>query len=249
MRIRKPASVYTKSLVFRPGKELHGKFSIGMGIESFGFAAASATFEWCGSKRHVDLGSSNGGFATNFRLPQNLSEGDVYVLSVSGPGMLIVSVSVNGDEAAVEAIAIEEVDDGPPVQTVCADPTTPGDRPFEDTLAVGRLVKPTQRPVVQGQIKSLRPFPDGGILILTFRRPTGAETASNFLIYATVGELRRVGFLDHGRMEVSVCFRLQPVQDGETWPLTLSSDHAFVWSGTVQRNFDTNFLPAFSLLT
>jgi hypothetical protein len=168
---------------------------------------------------------------------------------VSGPGMLMVSVSVNGDEAAVEAIAIEEVDDGPAVQTVCADPTTPGDRPFEDTLAVGRLIKPAQRPVAQGQIKSLRPFPDGGILILTFRRPTGAETASNFLIYATVGELRRVGFLDHGRREVSVCFRLQPVQDGETWPLTLSSDHAFVWSGTVQRNFDTNFLPAFSLVT
>src|SRR5580704_4069566 len=151
MRVRKPASVYTKSFVFRPAKELHGKFSIGLGIESFGVAAAPATFEWCGSKRQLDLGPSNGGFATNFRLPQNLSEGDVYVLSVSGPGMLIVSVSVNGNEEAVESIAIEEIDDGPAVQTVCADPTTPGDRPFEDTLAVGRLVKPVQRPVPLGR--------------------------------------------------------------------------------------------------
>jgi hypothetical protein len=248
MRVRKPASVYTKSFVFRPGKELHGKFSIGLAIESFGFAAAPAMFEWCGSKRQLDLVPPNGGFVTNFRLPRNLSEGDVYVLSVSGPGMLIVSVIVNGDEEAVESIAIEEIDDGPAVQVVCADPTTLGDRPFEDTLAVGRLVKPVQRPVPLGQIKSLRPFPDGGVLILNFRRPVGAETASNFLIHASVGELRSIGFMDHGRIEVSVCFRLQPVENGESWPLTLSSDHAFVWSGTVHRNFDTNFLPAFSLV-
>jgi hypothetical protein len=207
-----------------------------------------AMFEWCGSKRQLAFGPSMSSFVTNLRLPQNLTEGDVYVLSVSAPAVLIISVALNGEEEAVESVAIEEVDDGPTVPIVCADPSTPGDRGFEDALATGRVVKPARRPAPLGKIESLRPFPDGAVLMLTFQRPPGAATAPGFLINASVGEVWRVGFMSPGRLQVSVCFRLQPVEAGETWPVTLTSDHEFQWSGTVNRNFDTIFLPAFSLL-
>ena len=85
-------------------------------------------------------------------------------------------------------------------------------------------------------------------MILTFKRLPGAGTASGFLIHASVGELRGLGFIAPGQLEVSVYFRLQPVEAGETWALTLGSDQAFTWSGAVHRNFDRIFLPAFSLL-
>lgn len=249
MRVRKPASVYTKSFVFRPGRALHGKFSIGLGIESFGAAATAAVFEWCGSKRQLAFGPSMSGFATNLRLPQNLSEGDVYVLSVSAPAALIVSVGLNGEEKAVESIAIEELDDAPGVATVCADPTTPGDRSFEDALATGKLVKPALLPAPLGRIESLRPFPEGAALILTFRRPAGTGTESSIMVHASLGEVLRMAVMHPGRLEASVCFRLQPLAAGEAWPLTLTANHPFTWSGSVHRNFDTIFLPAFSLVT
>jgi hypothetical protein len=248
MRVRKPPSVQTKTFLFRPGRALHGTFSVGLAIESLPGGAKAATFDWCGSKRQLAFGRSMSGFVTNLRLPQNLSEGDVYVLSVSAPAMLIISVSLNGDEEAVESVAIEELDDGPSTQTVCADPTTAGDRTFEDTLATASLVTPALRAVPLGRIESLRPFPRGGVLILTFRRPTGSGAEAGFLIHASVGELRGLGFMAPGQLEVSVYFRLQPEKTGETWPLTLGSDHAFTWSGAVHRNFDTIFLPAFSLV-
>jgi hypothetical protein len=248
MRVRKPPSVQTKTFLFRPGRALHGTFSIGLAIESLPGGAKAATYDWCGSKRQLTFGPTMSGFVTNLRLPQNLSEGDVYVLSVSAPAMLIISVSLNGDEEAVESVAIEELDDGPSTQTVCADPTSAGDRTFEDMLASGSLVNPALRAAPLGRIESLRPFPDGGVLILTFRRAPGSATASPFLIHASVGELRGLGFMAAGQLEVSVYFRLQPAAAGETWPLTLGSAHAFIWSGAVYRNFDTIFLPAFSLV-
>jgi hypothetical protein len=248
MRVRKPPSVQTKTFLFRPGKPLRGSFSIGLAIESLPGGAKAATFDWCGSKRQLAFGPSMSGYATNLRLPQNLSEGDVYVLSVSAPAMLIISVSLNGDEEAVESVVIEELDDGPNTQTICADPTTDGERTFEDTLATGSLVTPALRAARLGRIESLRPFPDGGVLILTFQRPPGPVTASRFLIHASVGELRGLGFMAPGQSEVSVYFRLQPAAAGETWVLTLGSDHAFTWSGAVYRNFDRIFLPAFSLV-
>jgi hypothetical protein len=114
-------------------------------------------------------------------------------------------------------------------------------------LATASLVKPVQRAAPLGRIESLRPFPDGGVLSLAFRRAPGDAMTSKFLIYATVGEVRRVGSMTPGQLEVSVCFRLQATEAGETWPLTLASDHPFVWSGAVHRNFDAIFLPAFSL--
>jgi hypothetical protein len=227
---------------------LHGTFSIGLVIESLPGGAKAAAFDWCGSRRQLAFGPSMSGFATNLRLPRNLSEGDVYVLSVSAPAMLIISVSLNGDEEAVESVAIEELDDGPSTPTVCADPTTAGDRTFEDTLATGSLVTPALRAAPLGRIESLRPFPDGGVLILTFRRPAGSGAAAGFLIHASVGELQGLGFMAPGQLEVSVYFRLQPAEAGEKWALTLGSDHAFIWSGAVHRNFDTIFLPAFSLV-
>jgi hypothetical protein len=247
MRVRKPPSVQTKTFLFRPGRALHGTFSIGLAIESLP-GGAKATFDWCGSRRQLAFGPSMSGYVTNLRLPQNLSEGDIYVLSVSAAAMLTISVSLNGDEKAVESVAIEELDDGPSVQTVCADPATAGDRPFEDTLAAGSLVTPTLRATPLGRIESLRRFPQGGVLILTFRRPPGSATASGFLIHAAVGQLQGLGFMASGQLEVSVYFRLQPAEAGETWALTLQSDRAFVWSGAVYRNFDTIFLPAFSLV-
>jgi len=248
MRVRKPPTVQTKTFLFRPGRALHGAFSIGLAIESLPGGAKAATFDWCGSKRQLTFSPSMSGFVTNLRLPHNLSEGDVYVLSVSAPAMLIISVSLNGDREGAESVAIEELDDGPSTQTVCADPTTEGDRAFEDTLAAGSLITPALRAVPLGRIESLRPFPGGGVLILTFQRPPGSETGSRFLIHASVGDLRGLGFMAAGQLEVSVYFRLQPVEAGETWALTLGSDRAFIWSGAVHRNFDTIFLPAFSLI-
>jgi hypothetical protein len=248
MRVRKPPSVQTKTFLFRPDRPLHGSFSIGLTIESLPGGAKAATFDWCGSNRQLTFGPTMSGYATNLRLPQNLTEGDVYVLSVSAPAMLIISVSLNGDQDAVESIAIEELDDGPITQTICADPTTAGERTFEDTLATGSLVTPALRAARIGRIESLRPFPDGGVLILAFQRPPGSAAASGFLIHASVGGLRGLGFMAPGQSEVSVYFRLQPLAAGETWALTLGSDHAFTWSGAVHRNFDRIFLPAFSLV-
>jgi hypothetical protein len=248
MRVRKPPSVQTKTFLFRPGRALHGTFSIGLSIESMPGGAKAATFDWCGSKRQLAFGPALSGYITSLRLPQNLTEGDVYVLSVSAAAMLVISVNLNGDQEAVESVAIEELDDGPRMPTVCADPTTAGDRSFEDPLSTGSLVTPVLRAVPLGRIESLRPFPDGGVLILTFRRPPGSGAAQGFLVHATVGELRGLGFMAPGQSEVSVYFRLQPEKAGETWALTLGSDRAFTWSGTVYRNFDTIFLPAFSLV-
>jgi hypothetical protein len=248
MRVRKPPSVQTKSFLFRPSRALHGSFSIGLAIETMAGAGAAATFEWCGSKRQLAFGATMSGYVTNLRLPQNLTEGDVYVLSVSAPAMLVISVGLNGDEEAVESIAIEELDDGPATKTVCADPTTPGDRRFEDGLASGRLITPTPRAAPLGRIESIRPYPESGVLSLTFRRPAGAETSSVLLIKVWVGGMWNVGFIAAGQVEVSVHFRLRAAEAGETWPLTLACVHAFTWSGAVHRNFDTNFLPAFSLV-
>jgi hypothetical protein len=248
MRVRKPPGVYTKSFVFRPAKTLRGKFSIGLGIESPGAAPTAAIFEWCGSKRMLAFGPAMAGFVTNLRLPQSLTEGDVYVLSVSASAMLIISVGLQGDEAAVETIAIEELDDGPSVPTVCADPTTPGDRSFEDALAMGSLVNPSPRPAPLGRIESLRAFPEGGILIITFKRAPKAKVDSNFMIHVTVGEFQLPCIMAPWQSETKVALRLHPAQAGETWPLTLTANHAFTWSATVRRNFDTNFLPVFSLL-
>jgi hypothetical protein len=255
MRVRKPSSVYTKAFIFRPSQPLHGKFSIGLSIEmpmAMGIGMGSPNgapviFEWCGSKRRLVFGPAMQGFVTNLRLPQNLTEGDVYVLSVSANATLLISVGVNGEEAAVESIALEEVDDGPPVPTVCADPTTLGDRSFEDQLATGNLVAPTPRPIVLGKIESLRPFEEGGILIFTFERPRKAVQDSNFMIHVTVGEFRKPCIMAPWQAATSVSFRLHPAAAGETWPLTLTANHAFHWSATIYRNFDTVFLPVFSL--
>jgi hypothetical protein len=249
MRVRKPPSVRTKSFLFRPGRTLRGSFSIGLTIETMARASTAAAFEWCGSKRQVAFSATMMGFATNLRLPQNLTEGDVYVLSVSGPAMLVISVGLNGDDEAVENIAIEELDDGPSTETVCADPTTSGERQFEDTLATGSLITPALRIAPVGRIESLRPFPESGVLSLTFRRTAGSGTSSALLIKITVGEMRNVGFIFPGEMEVAVYLRLRAAEAGETWPLILACDQAFTWSGSVQRNFDTNFLPAFSLVS
>jgi hypothetical protein len=247
LRVRKPPSIYTKTFLFRPGKPLHGAFSIGLAIETFAGQNGVATFEWCGSKRLLRFHTAPTGFITNLRLPQNLTPGDVYVLSVSGRGALVISVSLNGDEEAVESVAIEESDDGPYTATVCADPSTAGDRSFEDMLATDDLVKPAIRVAPVGRIESLRPFPDGGVLTLRFRRVKGAATLSSFLIRAIVGEQQKLGFMSAGQAEVSTVFRLFSVEGGETWPLTITADQEFTWSGSVSRNFDTVFLPAFSL--
>jgi hypothetical protein len=248
MRARKPPSVQTKSFLFRPSKALSGAFSIGLAIETMGGGSAAVTFEWCGSKRQLVFGASKSGYMTNLRLPRNLTEGDVYVLSVSARALLVISVGLYGDEEAVESIAIEEMDDGPATITVCADPTTSGERQFDDELANGGIVKPTQRVAPLGRIESLRPYPESGVLSLTFRRAAGAGTSSGLLVKITVGEMRNAGFIHPGQMEVIVHFRLLAAEAGETWPLTLVCDQAFSWSGVVHRNFDRNFLPAFSLV-
>jgi len=132
--------------------------------------------------------------------------------------------------------------------TICADPSTAGDRTFEDMLATASLVTPALRAASLGRIESLRPFPGGGVLILTFQRPSGSGMESGFLIHASVGELRGMGFMAPGQREVSVYFRLQAEEAGVAWALTLGSTHAFTWSGAVHRNFDRIFLPAFSLV-
>ena len=248
MRVRKPPGVQTKSFLFRPGKTVRGNFSIGLAIESMGGGSAVVTFEWCGSKRQLVFGASRSGFMTNLRLPQNLTEGDVYVLSVSARAMLVISVGLNGDEEALESIAIEELDDGPATITVCADPTTSGERQFDDELANGGIVTPTMRVAPLCRIESLRPYPESGVLTLTFRRPAGSAMSSGLLIKIRVGEMRNVGFIHAGHVEVSVHFRLRAAEAGEAWPLTMACDQAFTWSGVVRRNFDTNFLPAFSLV-
>lgn len=248
MRVRKPPSVQTKTFLFRPGKTLHGVFSIGLAIEAMAGASTMATFEWCGSKRQLAFGGAMSGYVTNLRLPRNLSEGDVYVLSVSAYSMLIISVGLYGDEEALESIAIEELDDGPATMTVCADPSTPAERTFEDPLASGGLVTPAHWMVPLGKIESLRPYPESGVLSLTFRRHASSGTSSVLLIKITVGEMRSMAFIAAGQIEARVHFRLRAEEAGETWWLTLACDQPFTWSGAVHRNFDTNFLPAFSLV-
>jgi hypothetical protein len=255
MRIRKPAGVQTKSLLFRPRQPLHGKFSIGLTIDTPrvvslpGFPAANAVavaFDWCGSRRQLAFGPSLSGFATNLRLPQNLSEGDVYVLSISAAATLLISVDLYGDEEAVENIEIEELNDVPNTKTVCADPSVPGDRKFEDHLAANDLVKPVRPFAPLGRIESLRPLAEGAALTLEFRRPLGAETISNIVIWALVGEVRKVCAIPPGQLEAKLYFRLLSPEGGEIWPLTLAADHQFLWSGAADRGFDRVFLPAFS---
>lgn len=248
MRIRKPTGVQTKSFLFRPGRRLQGTFSIGLAVESPAGGSTAATLEWCGSKRQLIFDSSLSGFVTNLRLPRNLSQGDVYVLSVSAPAILYISVDLHGDAEAVESIGIEAVDGESQTQTVCADPLTQGDRKFEDALVAGDVVKPAKPSAPLGRIESLRPLPEGAVLILVFRRPDAAETVRDALITVSVGEMRRLCIIAAGRSEVSASFWLQPREAGEIWPLTLTCDRPFTWSGAAQRGFDQVFLPAFSLM-
>jgi hypothetical protein len=256
MRIYKPANLAAKSLLFRPRRPLCGSFSIVLAIDSpvavplpgAPTVSLPATFDWCGSRRQLAFGPSLSSFVTNLRLPQNLSEGDIYVLSVNAAARLYISVDLHGDAEAVESIAIEELDDVPNTPTVCADPTTPGDRKFEDRLATDNLVKPARAPAPWGRIELLRPCAQGAVLILVFRRPAGSETASTLLIWASLGEIRKVGVIEPGKLEANVYFRLQPAEAGESWPLTLTSHHPFIWSASADRGFDTVFLPAYSLV-
>src|SRR5271165_6719706 len=137
MRFRKPMQLRTKSFVFRPRRALSGKYSIGFAIEVSG-AGAMAVFNWCGSRRQIHLQAQLSSYMTNLRLPVNLSEEDVFVLSVTSNAPLILSVDLWKEGEITEDIALEEINGETTLETVCANPATDRDRKFEDSLVLGQ---------------------------------------------------------------------------------------------------------------
>jgi hypothetical protein len=176
-----------------------------------------------------------------------LSEDDVFVLNISSPAPLILSVEIWCEGQKTEDIAVEEIDGETSVETVCANPATDRDRKFEDSLVLGQSPVSSRRQTPVGSIESLRAVPEGALLYLSFHRPTDAPVG-DLMITASVGSMRRLCVIAAGRATNGVTFWLQPDAAEESWPLVLYSNQPFAWSGAAQRGYDAVFLPAFSLV-
>jgi hypothetical protein len=246
MRIHKPANVGAKSFVFRPSRALDGNYSIGLAIEASG-PGAVVIFNWCGSRRQISLLPNLSSYVTNLKLPVSLSAEDAFVLSVTSKARIMLSIDLWGNGQTTTDIAMEELEGETSVPTVCANPATVRDRKFEDSLVMGEAAVPARRRNPVGRIESLRALPEGAVLHLFFHRPADAQPASDLLIRASVGAMRRLCIVAAGKTGNSVTFLLQPEAAGESWPLIFHSEQPFTWSGGAQRGFDSVFLPAFSL--
>jgi hypothetical protein len=247
MRLRKPAQLPTKSLIFRPQRDLEGKYSIGFGLETSGHGAA-ASFSWCGSRRQVHLLPQLSGYVTNLRLPLNMGAEDVFVLTVTAPFTLILTVDIWKEGQPTEDLAMEEINGETSVQTVCANPTTDRDRKFDEPLMLGQSPVAARRQTPVGRIDSLRDLPEGALLYLNFHRLPNDPSAEDLLVTAILGPMRRLCVIAAGKATNGITFWLQPDNAGESWPLRLSSAKPFAWSGAAQRGYDAVFLPAFSFV-
>jgi hypothetical protein len=246
MRIRKPAQLPLKSLIFRPTGKLAGKYSVGFSIEGSG-AGGQVTYTWCGSRRQIQLRSSLSNYMTNLTLPRNIGADDVFVLTVAAPVTLILSLTFWKNCAATEDIAVEEVDGETEIETSCANPTTDRDRKFEEPLVLGNVKVAARRRTPVGRIESLRELPDGAVLHLHFHRLPD-DTSGDIMLTASIGAMRRLCVIAAGQPGNSVSFWLQPEAAGESWPMNFYSTQPFTWSGAAQRGYDSVFLPAFSFV-
>jgi hypothetical protein len=145
-------------------------------------------------------------------------------------------------------LAMEEIDGETQVKTVCANPATDRDRKFEEPLVLGHAPVAARRQTPVGRIESLRDLPDGALLHMSFHRLPDDQSATDLLVTAQIGPMRRLCIIAAGRSANEVTFWLQPEAAGESWPLNLYSDKAFAWSGAAQRGYDSVFLPAFSFV-
>jgi hypothetical protein len=246
MRIRKPAQVTSRSITFRPRRALTGKYSIGLSIESSG-SGGNAILNWCGSRKQIHFLPQLSSYMTNLRLPVNLSPEDVFVLNISSPGPLTLTLNIFSKGENTDDIAMEVIDGEALIETVCANPATDGDRKFEDALVLGQAQVTSRRTTPVGTISSLRAVPDGAMLYLNFHRPAD-QTATDLLITASVGGMRRLCIIAAGKTTNGLAFWLKTDVAREEWPLVLYGERAFSWSGAAQRGYDGVFLPAFSLV-
>jgi hypothetical protein len=247
MRIRKPAQVAVKSFVFRPRGTVEGKYSIGFGIESSGPGAA-VNFSWCGSRRQIHLMPHLSSYVTNLRLARKLSADDVFVLTISAPLTLILSIDIWKAGEPTEDIIMEEVDGEAPVQTVCANPETDRDRKFDEQLVLGEAKVAAHRQTPVGSINSLRELPEGAMLYVSFQRLPDDAKNEDLLVKVAIGEMRRLCIIAAGRNTNGATFWLQPETAGKSWPLTFWANRPFSWTGMAQRGFDSVFLPAFTFI-
>ena len=246
MRILKPQQIPVKNFVLRPRKPLTGTYTVGFGIEAMS-ATGVARFSWCGSKRQVHMTQQLKSYMTSYRLPAEMTQDDVYLLSVSAPFMLVLSVDVVTEGHVTDDILVETVDDVTGLATVCEKPATDG-RPFSDPLIIGQAPVAAKRKEPVGRIESLRELPEGGVLHLTLHRRAN-EPRTDFLnIIATFGEHRRVCAIPPGLDSNTTPFRLLPQAAGEGLDLTLDCHYPFLWSCMADRGWDTNCLPVFSFV-
>jgi hypothetical protein len=247
MRLRKPGQLPTKSFIFRPQRDLTGKYSIGFGMETSGPGAA-ASFSWCGSRRQISLLPQLSSYVTNLRLPVNIAADDVFVLTLTAPFTVILTINVWKEGEPTEDLVVEDVDGETSVQTVCANPATDRDRKFDEPLVLGQAPVAARRQTPVGRIDSLRDLPEGALLYLNFHRLPNDTSAEDLLVTASLGPMRRLCVIAAGRPTNGITFWLQPDAAGESWPLSLSSPRPFAWSGALQRGYDAVFLPAFSFV-
>jgi hypothetical protein len=247
MRLRKPGQVPTKAFIFRPRRDLTGKYSIGFGMETAGPGAA-ASFSWCGSRRQITLLPQLSSYVTNLRLPVNMSADDVFVLTVTARFTVILSVDVWKEGEPTEDLVMEEIDGETSVQTICANPATDRERKFDEPLVLGQAPVVARRQTPVGHIESLRGLPEGALLQLFFHRLPNDTCADDLLVTASLGPMHGLCVIAAGRATNGIMFRLQPETAGESWPLSLYSARPFAWTGAAQRGYDAVFLPAFSFV-
>jgi hypothetical protein len=247
MRLRKPGQPPTKSFIFRPRRDLTGKYSIGFGLETSGPGAA-ASFSWCGSRRQITLLPQLSSYVTNLRLPINIAAEDVFVLTVTARFTVILTIDVWKEGESTEDLVMEEIDGETSIQTVCANPATDRERKFDEPLVLGQAPVAARRQTPVGRIESLRDLPEGALLYLNFHRLPNDTSADDLLVTASLGAMHGLCVIAAGKSTNGITFRLQPETAGESWPLSLYSGQPFAWSGAAQRGYDPVFLPAFSFV-
>jgi hypothetical protein len=244
MRTLKPQQIPARNFVLRPSKPLTGNYTVGFGIEAMS-AVGVAHFSWCGSKRQVHMTQQLKSYMTSFRLPSEMSPDDLYVLSVSAPFMLVLSVDVVTEGHVTEDVLVEAVDDVSGLVTLCEKPATEG-RPFSDPLIIGEAPVAAKRKDPVGRIESLRELPDGGVLHLKLHRRPNDSRADFLNVVATLGDYRRVCVVPPGLESNATPFRLRAQGPGEGSNLTLDCHYPFLWSCVADRGWDLNCLPVFS---
>jgi hypothetical protein len=243
MQTRVPAHE-KKTFVIRPAGMLTGHYTVGLTVQSF-TPDLYAELEWCGSRRRIFL-PGRAGYATSLKMPGNLTESDVFVLSAVSPLRLGVSLQPYKQGETTEDLIIAEAEPGAAIEYACGDPMPAVARSFEDPLVIGLFPVPARREVPIGHIQALRADPDGAVLQLTVRREAQAKPDRMLSVTVDVGEMRRLCILPVKVSEVAAVFRLQPESGTEEWPLTMRSELPVQWTGVVLRPWGSPCLPGFS---